>query len=111
MNPKYRHYHNPPPPASTRVRCPVCHEEVYSRAGIHPQCAVRQSDPPKAKNKGQKSPPDVEPLVPVIEPAGADVILELPAAMRIFDPDEIQVDCFRVLDDSSRNEPALRLIP
>jgi hypothetical protein len=44
MNPK--HFHTP---VSTRLRCPVCHEAVYSRAGIHPQCAVRQSDPPKPK--------------------------------------------------------------
>jgi hypothetical protein len=44
MNPK--HFHTP---VSTRLRCPVCHEAVYSRAGIHPQCAVRQSEPPKPK--------------------------------------------------------------
>jgi hypothetical protein len=44
MNPK--HFHTP---ASTRARCPVCHEAVYSRAGIHPQCAVKQSEPPKVK--------------------------------------------------------------
>ena len=37
--------------ASTRIRCPVCHEEVYSRAGIHPQCAARQCDTPKPKVK------------------------------------------------------------
>jgi hypothetical protein len=43
------YYHNPPKPVSTRVRCPVCHEEVYSRAGIHPQCAVKQSESPKPK--------------------------------------------------------------
>ena len=43
--------HNPPKPVSTRVRCPVCHEEVYSRAGIHPQCAVKQSEPPKPKQQ------------------------------------------------------------
>ena len=49
MNPKsYQPQNNPP---STRARCPVCHEAVYSRAGIHPQCAVRQSDPPKSKAK------------------------------------------------------------
>ena len=46
-----RYYHTPPPPASTRVRCPVCHEAVYSRAGIHPQCAARQCDPPRSKGK------------------------------------------------------------
>lgn len=47
--PKY--YHSPLKPASARVRCPVCHQEVYSRAGIHPQCAVKQSDPPRPKPK------------------------------------------------------------
>ena len=47
MSPGY--YHSPPKPVSTRARCPVCHEEVYSRAGIHPQCAIRQSEPPKPK--------------------------------------------------------------
>ncbi len=49
MNPKsYQPQNNP---NSTRVRCPVCHEAVYSRAGIHPQCAVRQSEPPRSKTK------------------------------------------------------------
>jgi hypothetical protein len=49
MTPKsYQPQNNP---ASDRVRCPVCHETVYSRAGIHPQCAVRQSDPPRPKAK------------------------------------------------------------
>jgi hypothetical protein len=40
MNPK--HFHTP---VSTRLRCPVCHQPVYSRGGIHPQCAMRQSEP------------------------------------------------------------------
>jgi hypothetical protein len=60
-------------PASTRVRCPVCHEVVYSRAGIHPQCAVRQSEPIRTKTKGQVAPlaePDAEAVVPPI----ADVV-------------------------------------
>jgi hypothetical protein len=48
MNPKHVHT-----PVSTRARCPVCHKEVYSRAGIHPQCAVRLLDPPKHKNKAK----------------------------------------------------------
>jgi hypothetical protein len=49
MTPKsYQPQNNP---ATDRVRCPVCHETVYSRAGIHPQCAVRQSDPPRPKAK------------------------------------------------------------
>jgi len=49
----------PPKPVSNRVRCPVCHEAVYSRAGIHPQCAIRQSEPPKPK-KSKDVPDDVE---------------------------------------------------
>jgi hypothetical protein len=45
------YYHSPPKPISTRVRCPVCHQEVYSRAGIHPQCAVKQSESQKPKGQ------------------------------------------------------------
>jgi hypothetical protein len=45
------YYHTPPKPISTRVRCPVCQQEVYSRAGIHPQCAVRQSETPRPKKQ------------------------------------------------------------
>jgi hypothetical protein len=39
---------------------------VYSRAGIHPQCAVRQADPPRPKDKGPKKPdqPEVDAIVP-----------------------------------------------
>ena len=48
MFPHY--YHTPPKPVSTRVRCPVCHEDVYSRGNIHPQCAVKQSESPRPKN-------------------------------------------------------------
>ena len=51
MNP--RHVHTP---VSTRVRCPVCHHAVYSRGGIHPQCAVRQAEPPKPRTKAQAPP-------------------------------------------------------
>ena len=51
MNPK--HFHTP---VSTRVSCPVCHQTVYSRSGIHPQCAVRQCDPPRSKAKSQAAP-------------------------------------------------------
>lgn len=64
MTPKY--YHSPLKPASTRVRCPVCHQEVYSRAGIHPQCAVKQSDPPRPKPKPPAKPGDV--VLPAAEP-------------------------------------------
>jgi hypothetical protein len=44
MNPKHLHT-----PISTRLRCPICHQAVYSRGGIHPQCAMRQSEPPLPK--------------------------------------------------------------
>jgi hypothetical protein len=71
MNP--RSYRNLSKPVSTRVRCPVCHEEVYSRSNIHPQCAVRQSDPPRPKTKKETpgaGPGTVEPVAvdPLVEP-------------------------------------------
>ena len=70
MNPKSYQPQNSTP--STRVRCPVCHEAVYSRAGIHPQCAVRQSDPPKAKIKPTTGDPLAEvALTPKAEGAPA----------------------------------------
>jgi len=50
MDPKHSHT-----PVSTRARCPVCREPVYSRAGIHPQCAVRQADPPRPKGGTPKA--------------------------------------------------------
>jgi hypothetical protein len=52
MNPA-SYYHSPPKPVSTRVLCPVCHQAAYSQAGIHPQCAERQADPPKGKGKAK----------------------------------------------------------
>ncbi|QDV34376.1 hypothetical protein [Tautonia plasticadhaerens] len=64
MNPK--HLHTPP---STRTRCPVCQQPVYSRVGIHPQCAVRQADPPRPKAKAAKSP-----LPPSPGPAGPEAV-------------------------------------
>jgi hypothetical protein len=36
-----KHWHVP---ISTRPVCPVCKKAVYSRAGIHPQCAVREAE-------------------------------------------------------------------
>lgn len=50
MNSKHLHM-----PVSTRARCPVCQQPVYSRAGIHPQCAVRQAEPPRPKAKVAKA--------------------------------------------------------
>lgn len=59
MNPKHSHT-----PASTRARCPVCHEPVYSRAGIHPQCAVRQSEPARPKGGTPKVVVAVDDAIP-----------------------------------------------
>jgi hypothetical protein len=76
MNPRNpRYYHTPPQPVSTRARCPVCHEEVYSRAGIHPQCAVRQADPPKVKGKGTVVPDRPEPAQEAGDQPGAATVV------------------------------------
>ncbi len=56
------YYHNPPRASSTRPRCPVCNEPVYSRAGIHPQCAVHLSEPPRSKG-GTKTSPTAAPIM------------------------------------------------
>jgi hypothetical protein len=37
----YRHGYVP---VSTRPRCPVCGKGVFSKGGIHPQCAVVRND-------------------------------------------------------------------
>jgi hypothetical protein len=72
MNPMH-YYHTPIKPISTRATCPVCHETVYSRAGIHPQCAVIQSDPPKPKSKKQHGPAPLEQGLETTDRAGDDV--------------------------------------
>jgi hypothetical protein len=59
MNPKHIHM-----PVSTRPRCPICKQSVYSRAGIHPQCAMKQAEsiPPQeslAKAAAPVGPPAV----------------------------------------------------
>jgi hypothetical protein len=75
-----RYYHTPPPPASTRVRCPVCHEAVYSRAGIHPQCAARLADPPMPKGKAKAVPGHLEPGIKPAEQAEGVAAVDLPTA-------------------------------
>jgi hypothetical protein len=74
MTPRY--YHTPPPPVSTRVRCPVCHEAVYSRAGIHPQCAVRQSDPPKPRNKPKAVPVAIEQVAQTVGQVAVKAVVD-----------------------------------
>jgi MoxR-like ATPase len=54
MNPRYYHRHTPLLDPQRR-RCPVCQHAVYSLAGIHPQCAERQADPPRPKGKAKTS--------------------------------------------------------
>lgn len=47
INPRNSHS---PLPDDRRRRCPVCRQSVYSKAGIHPQCAIKQSDPLQAQD-------------------------------------------------------------
>ena len=75
MNP--RHVHTP---VSTRVRCPVCHHAVYSRGGIHPQCAVRQAEPPKPRTKAQVPPGPAEQAGDDSVRAGSEALAEPLAA-------------------------------
>jgi hypothetical protein len=71
MTPK--HFHTP---ISSRVRCPVCREAVYSRAGIHPQCAVSLSEPPRSKSKvAPLAEPEAE---KVVDPTEAALVAEMP---------------------------------
>jgi hypothetical protein len=51
MNPK--HVNTPIPAGAQRRRCPVCQQAVYSRAGIHPQCAMKQAEPPRPSGKSR----------------------------------------------------------
>lgn len=74
------HYHNPSPPASNRVRCPVCHEAVYSRAGIHPQCALRQSELPRSKVKPQDTPAPTDPEAVDLDSAEPDAATSTPSS-------------------------------
>jgi hypothetical protein len=49
------YYHTQPKPISTRALCPVCNQPAYSLAGIHPQCAERQAEPPRPKGKAKEA--------------------------------------------------------
>jgi hypothetical protein len=57
MIPRYRHA---PIVDSSRRRCAVCNHAVYSLAGIHPQCAVKLSDPRQASKKPSGQPAEAE---------------------------------------------------
>jgi hypothetical protein len=75
MNPMH-YYHTPVKPVSTRASCPVCHETVYSRAGIHPQCAVIQSDPPRMRSKKQQASALLDQGSTASDQPGADLAIE-----------------------------------
>jgi hypothetical protein len=87
-----RHYHTPLQPVSTRPRCPVCREAVYSRAGIHPQCAVRQSDPPRPKYAPPEVPGDLEQGLKAVEQARVEPVVEPTPADRSTAPDATPSD-------------------
>jgi hypothetical protein len=48
MFPKYRHT---PIFDAERKRCTVCRQAVYSLAGIHPQCAIKQAVALESRSK------------------------------------------------------------
>ena len=70
MNPK--HYHTPALALPQRRRCPVCHQSVYSRAGIHPQCAMKQSEPFQPHSKKHAAAAASAPVAAVTP--GADLV-------------------------------------
>jgi len=49
-----------PPPVAHRVPCPVCRKAVYSLAGIHPQCAMSQIEPPKPEGMKRAGPDPID---------------------------------------------------
>ena len=77
-----RYYHTPLKAVSSRPSCPVCHESVYSRAGIHPQCAVVQSDPPKLRGKKKVDSADVDQATTAPDQVAANVVSTPPADER-----------------------------
>jgi len=56
-----KHYHIPLP---SRPLCPVCKKAVYSRGGIHPQCAMLREDA-------------VNPIKKVLAPTVPSVVTEI----------------------------------
>ena len=71
------YYHTQPKPVSTRARCPVCNQAAYSAAGIHPQCAERQADPPRPKDKSKAAG-----LIAGAEGGDAAATVEIPAEVK-----------------------------
>ena len=73
INPRNSHS---PLPDDRRRRCPVCRQSVYSEAGIHPQCAIKQADPLQAELD-----PDAE-AEGVVETVAAGPALAVKAASK-----------------------------
>jgi hypothetical protein len=76
----HRSYRKLPLPVSNRIRCPVCHEAVYSRADIHPQGAVHQSEAPQLKKRPQGVHVDLHPCLAVLEQACVEAVVDQPTA-------------------------------
>lgn len=68
INPRNSHA---PLPDDRRRRCPVCRQSVYSKAGIHPQCAIKQADPLQPAD-------DPEATVDGVESAAAPIVAKVP---------------------------------
>ena len=45
-------------PGASRPLCPICKKAVYSRGGIHPQCAMIQDDTPRSRKPVLPTPMD-----------------------------------------------------
>jgi len=77
INPRNSHT---PLPDDRRKRCPICRQTVYSAAGIHPQCAIKQADPwrpttatpaPELEQQPEVVEAEIEAPAPVVAPAPA----------------------------------------
>jgi hypothetical protein len=51
MYKKHHHF-----PVASRPLCPVCGKAVYSRGGVHPQCAMIQDDTPSSRKQPVRTP-------------------------------------------------------
>jgi hypothetical protein len=65
INPRNSHS---PLPDDRRRRCPVCRQSVYSKAGVHPQCAIKQADPLHTEDDVEGLGPDAVEQVVAVKP-------------------------------------------
>jgi hypothetical protein len=77
--PKYRHA---PIVDPDRKRCPVCHQPVYSLAGIHPQCAIKRALAVESRSKREAASKAGSPVVVV--PIRTDTAVREKARRVIF---------------------------